>query len=83
VHTLIWQPAAVSGLLRLRSSNTQAAKDVRAAITALDIDARPPESAPLGTAGLRRLRSGESRVLYEVDDIQHAVHVLNIGRVPT
>ena len=81
MYTLIWHPAAVGGLVRLRSSDAQAAKEVRTAIGALVGDARPSDSVPLGTAGLRRLRSGETRVLYEVDDVEQAVHVLTVGRV--
>lgn len=79
-HTMIWQPAAMAGLLRIRATDPQATKDVRMAIAALTATARPPDSTPLGTAGLRRLRVGDTRVLYEIDDVNEAIHVLTIGR---
>lgn len=78
-YTLIWQPAAVAGLLRIRSSDPHTAKTVRAAIGALALDPEPQESAPLRTPGLRRLRLGEARVLYKVDDDHRAVQILTIG----
>jgi mRNA interferase RelE/StbE len=80
-YTLIWQPAAVAGLIRIRTANPQTAKAIRAAVGALAQDPQPSGSAPLGTEGLRRLRVGDVRILYEVDDTRDAVHVLTIGQV--
>ena len=79
--TLIWQPAAVPGLIRIRTTDPQTAKVVRTAVNALAEDAYPSSSTPLGDAGLRRLRLGDVRVVYEVDDSDRAIQVLVIGRV--
>jgi mRNA-degrading endonuclease RelE of RelBE toxin-antitoxin system len=79
-YTLIWQPAAVAGLIRLRTVDPSAAKDARAAIAALAQDPAPEFSNPLGESGLRRLRMGVVRVLYQVDEINHAVQILVVGQ---
>jgi mRNA-degrading endonuclease RelE of RelBE toxin-antitoxin system len=80
-HTLIWQPAAFAGLVGIRSIDPQLAKAVRTAVSALVEDPFPTLSTPLGTSGLRRLRVGDARVLYEIDDTNRAIHILTIGRV--
>ena len=54
--TLIWEPPAIAGLIRLRQADPATAKDVRAAVLALARDPEPDTSSPLGTAGLRRIR---------------------------
>ena len=81
--TLVWQPAAVAGLVRLRAEDGQAAKTVRAAVAALADNPLPPRSSALGTEGLRRLRVGNVRVLYNLDGDAGAVHILTVGRVPS
>lgn len=80
-YTLIWQPSAVAGLLRVRGSDPHTAKTVRAAIGALALDPGPRESAPLGARGPRRMRLGEARVLCTIDDDHRAVQILMIGKV--
>jgi len=80
-YTLIWQPAAVAGLIRIRSVDPHAAKSIRAAVGALVHDPQPDESTPLGAEGLRRLRIGDARILYEVDEDNQAVQILTVGRL--
>jgi mRNA-degrading endonuclease RelE of RelBE toxin-antitoxin system len=79
-YTLIWQPAAVAGLIRLRAVDASASKETRAAITALAHDPVPEFSNPLGDSGLRRIRLGAVRVLYQVDQTHHAVQILVVGK---
>lgn len=67
--------------MRIRNTDLQFAKAVRTAVSALVEDPRPPESTPLDSAGLRRLRVGDARVLYEIDDTHRAVHILTVGLV--
>ena len=50
-------------------------------MNALVEDAYPPDSSALDNAGLRRLRVGDARVLYEIDETHRAVHILTIGRL--
>lgn len=78
--TLIWEPAAVAGAIRLREADPAAAKDVRAAVQALAHEPEPDISSPLGTTGLRRMRVGSARVLYNVDTANAAVQVLVVGQ---
>jgi mRNA interferase RelE/StbE len=79
--TLIWQPAAVAGLIRIRNVDPHAAKTIRSAIGARAHDPRPDGSTALGAEGLQRLRLGDARILYEIDDNNQAVQILTIGRV--
>ena len=80
-YALIWQPAAVAGLIRLRSADPQAARAVRTAVSTLAENPEPSSSTPLGSVSLRRLRVAEARILYEVDQAHHAVHILTVGQV--
>ena len=80
-YTLIWQPAAVAGLIRIRNVDPHTAKTIRSAIGALAHDPRLDGSTPLGTEGLRRLRLGDARILYDVDDSNHAVQILTVGQM--
>jgi mRNA-degrading endonuclease RelE of RelBE toxin-antitoxin system len=70
----------VAGLVRLRAADPAAAKDVRATIAALAQDPAPDSSKPLGQTGLRRLRIGSARVLYQVDQADAAIEILVIGQ---
>ena len=78
-YTLIWQPAAVAGLIRIRGVDPHAVKGIRSAIGALVHDLQPDGSTPLGAEGLRRLRIGDARILYEVDEGNQAVQILTVG----
>jgi mRNA-degrading endonuclease RelE of RelBE toxin-antitoxin system len=80
-YTLIWGAAAVAGLARIRDLDPDAAKIVRAAVRGLATEPRPSNSSPLGTAGHRRLRLGDVRVLYQVDDELRAVEIVTVGQV--
>jgi mRNA-degrading endonuclease RelE of RelBE toxin-antitoxin system len=81
IHTLVWQPAAVAGLIRIRNVDPHAAKTIRSAVDALAREPRPDRSTPLGAEGLRRLRLGEARILYDINDSNQAVQILTIGQV--
>ena len=81
-YTLVWQPAAVTALGRIRTGDPEAAKRVRTAISALAENPLSPDTASLGGTAVRRLRLGRLRVLYEVDDINEAVHILVVGQLP-
>lgn len=79
-NTLIWQPAAVAGLVRLRADDRQLAKAVRVAVGTLADEPVPADSVSLGRGGVRRLRRGQVRILYEFHDRLRAVHILNVGQ---
>jgi mRNA interferase RelE/StbE len=42
---------------------------------------RPTDSTPLGQGGLRRLRVGRARIIYQVDDDNVAIQILTLGRL--
>lgn len=78
---LIWQPVAFGGLMGIRTTDPRGCQD--------DPDGRqrscrgpyPADSTSRGSTGLRRLRIGGARVLYEVDETHLAIHILTIGLV--
>jgi mRNA interferase RelE/StbE len=58
---------------------SEAYERVRDAIRALGQDPRPPGSRKLAGRDGWRLRVGDYRVIYDIDDTQHVVTVLHIG----
>ena len=53
---------------------------LRGAILALAIDLRPPGTAKLGGSDYLRLRVGELRLIYVVDDDDRRVVILKVAR---
>jgi mRNA-degrading endonuclease RelE of RelBE toxin-antitoxin system len=80
-YTVVWQPAAIAGLMRIRNVDPHTAKTTRSAIGALAHEPQPDGSTPLGAGGLRRLRVGDARILSEVDDGNQAIQILTVGQV--
>lgn len=70
-------PAAQRQLGRLPPG---AAASLRGPILALGLNPRPPGSAKLTWADFWRLRVGDLRVIYMLDDIQRLVVVLRVAR---
>jgi mRNA-degrading endonuclease RelE of RelBE toxin-antitoxin system len=81
-YTLIWRNEARQALSRLRSADPAGAKLVIAAVGALASGPYPDSSSPLGDSRYRRLRLGDLRVTYEVDDDQRTVRVYLVGQLP-
>jgi mRNA-degrading endonuclease RelE of RelBE toxin-antitoxin system len=80
-YTLIWRNEARQALSRLRSADPASAKLVIAAVGALATGPYPDSSSQLGDR-FRRLRLGDLRVTYEVDDDQRTVQVYLVGQLP-
>jgi mRNA interferase RelE/StbE len=80
VYSVVVEPRA------LRIAAEQLGRDPKGlavlfdAIDALASEPRPAEAAPWGGEGILRLRVGDWRVLYEVDDAELTVVVVHIGR---
>lgn len=77
-HSIRWQPAATRDLERL-PDDVQGR--IMACVDALAENPRPVFSAPLKgpLAGLVRLRIGDYRVAYLVDDAQRTLGILTVG----
>ncbi|WP_327324372.1 type II toxin-antitoxin system RelE/ParE family toxin [Streptomyces sp. NBC_01210] len=80
--TIIWEPAAASGLRRLKARDGDAVRPLVQAINALALDPEPVASSKLGGTGLRRLRVGAYRATYEIDGSRVAIKVLMVGSTP-
>ena len=69
-----------SSVKELRSLPQRFRNQVARRISALESDPRPPGVAPVeGRPGLLRIRSGDYRILYRVDDTELLVTVASIG----
>jgi mRNA interferase RelE/StbE len=72
-----WYPAAVRTLRKL---DPPVARRLAAAVSALAEDPRPQQSKPLtGLPGALRLRVGDYRIVYQVDDGELRVLVVTLG----
>ncbi|MEC3996396.1 type II toxin-antitoxin system RelE/ParE family toxin [Actinacidiphila sp. DG2A-62] len=81
-YTLIWEPAALEALKRLRQRDGDRVRPLMRAINSLAADPEPAESSKLGATNKRRLRIGVYRALYEIDGDRVAVKVLTVGSAP-
>jgi mRNA-degrading endonuclease RelE of RelBE toxin-antitoxin system len=81
-YTLVWRNEARRALSRLRAVDPLAAKRVTAAVRALATDPIPETSSQLGDSRFWRLKLGELRMTYEVDEADRTVHVYYVGRMP-
>ncbi|MES1243326.1 MAG: type II toxin-antitoxin system RelE/ParE family toxin [Acidobacteriota bacterium] len=75
-HRLSILPRAQKELERLQSSTYERVRD---AIRALGEEPRPPGCRKLSGRAGWRIRVGDYRVLYEIDDSAAEVIILNIG----
>jgi mRNA-degrading endonuclease RelE of RelBE toxin-antitoxin system len=81
-YTVVWSIQAARARRRLRLLDPDSAALLTAATNALAENPWPPNAAALGGSGWCYLRLGQLRVMYEVRDDQHVVHLDNIGRLP-
>ena len=79
--TVIWTNPAVTAYRTLRGHDHTGAATVRAGILALAGDPRPTGSRQFGGTDFHRLRIGDYRVLYRVDDAAATIVVENVGRI--
>lgn len=70
-------PAAQRQLRRLPPGD---AARLRGPILALAIDPRPPGAAKIGGSAFWRVRVGELRLVYAIDDPERVVIVLRVAR---
>ncbi len=76
-YEVAFEPAAIKELGRL---DRPVARRIKRAVEGLAVDPRPASSTSLvGRPGLRRLRVGDYRVLYTIEDAELIVLALRVG----
>ena len=76
-HQVKLAPAAAR---QVRKFDPQARRRIQAAIELLAAEPRPPSATQLvGGAGEWRVRTGDYRIIYEIQDQQLLVLVLSVG----
>lgn len=81
IWALVWLPEALDSFRRLRLSDPAGATVVAAAARRLVQEPRPAGSSALGTTAFRRLRIGDYRILYTIEEETHSVCVTHVGRI--
>jgi mRNA interferase RelE/StbE len=81
-YTIIWRNEARQALSRLRSADPAGAKLVISAVQALATEPYPNTSSQLGGSRFRRIRLGDLRITYDVDEDQRMVQVYLVGQLP-
>ncbi|MEU3659445.1 type II toxin-antitoxin system RelE/ParE family toxin [Streptomyces sp. NPDC032940] len=80
-YRIIWEPADTNAAVRFLSDDPVGLAAVYEAVDGLAEVPRPANSAPYGP-DVRRLRVGDYRVLYVIDDDVVRVLVTQLGRTP-
>lgn len=78
-YTVIWEPAATNAAVRFLKDDLQGLATLYEAVDRLSKDPRPANSTPFG-GSYRRLRVGEYRALYLVDDDVIRILITHLGR---
>ena len=76
-YALAFRPAALRAFRKL---DRQTAERIKPAAEALRDDPRPPGAKMLtGSRGLWRIRIGDYRIVYAIDDQRHVIRVAAVG----
>jgi mRNA interferase RelE/StbE len=81
-YTLIWRNEARQALSRLRSTDPAHVKLIIAAVRELATNPYPDTSSQLGHSSFRRLRLGDIRVTYDINDDHQTVQIYLVGQLP-
>jgi mRNA interferase RelE/StbE len=79
--TVVFRESALRNLARLREEDKDLFSRTRHAISLLADQPYPQSAVAWGATAVYRLRLGDIRVLYEVDEMAATVYVINIGIV--
>ncbi|MFJ9819859.1 type II toxin-antitoxin system RelE/ParE family toxin [Streptomyces sp. NPDC101151] len=79
-YEIVFEPRALDSAARFLEEDPSGLALVLDTIDKLADDPRPPASVPYGAPYLRRLRIGEYRVLYIIDDDVVHILVTHLGR---
>ena len=77
---VVWDEIAVNSAAGFLADDPAGLTGLLEAIDELARNPRPSSSTFLASAGLRRLRAGRYRVLYEVAEVESRVTVIHVGR---
>ena len=77
--TVVFRETALRNLARMRSEDTDLFARTRRAIALLADERYPTGAVAWGATGIYRLRVGDIRILYEVDDESATVYIINVG----
>ena len=80
-YRIIWEPKATDAAVRLLRDDPAGLAAVYEAVDTLAKEPRPAHSVAYGPTA-RRLRVGDSRVLYVIDDEVIHILVTHLGRTP-
>jgi mRNA interferase RelE/StbE len=79
-YSIIWEPPATNAAVRFPKEDPTGLAAVYEAVDTLATQPRPADSVPYGSPDIRRLRVGDYRVLYVIDDEVIHIMVTRLGR---
>ncbi|MCE0447436.1 type II toxin-antitoxin system RelE/ParE family toxin [Streptomyces tricolor] len=79
-YEIIWEPRATDAAVRFLKDDPNGLAAVYEAVDALAAEPRPRGSIPYGSPDVRRLRVGDYRVLYIIEEETIRILVTNLGR---
>jgi mRNA interferase RelE/StbE len=80
-YGIIWEPAATNAAVRFLKDDPAGLAAVYEAVDVLAKTPRPTNSTAYGP-NIRRLRVGDYRVLYVIDDDVIRILITHLGRTP-
>ncbi|MGV9286482.1 type II toxin-antitoxin system RelE family toxin [Streptomyces sp. NPDC003719] len=81
-YEVVFEPQALDSAARFLKEDPDGLATVLDAIDKLAESPRPTGSIPYGSPDIRRLRVGDYRVLYVIDDDVVRILVTHLGRTP-
>ena len=76
--TVVVQETALRALARIRSEDRVAFASICQALAALADQPRPDEAVAWGGSGIYRLHLPGIRILYEIDESESIVYIINV-----
>lgn len=77
--TVVVQETALRTLARIRAEDKEAFASIRRALAALAEQPHPDQAVSWGGSGVCRLRLPGIRILYEVNEDEEAIYVINVA----
>ncbi|MEV6594199.1 type II toxin-antitoxin system RelE family toxin [Streptomyces acidicola] len=81
-YEIIFEPRALNSAARFLKEDPSGLAVALDTIDKLAHDPRPAASIPYGSPDMRRLRIGDYRILYLIDDDVIRILVTHLGRTP-